>query len=90
MLVTNCKDINYFLGLRQLRQPVLLRLPIFWFSRKTFRCQLRDANSLMSTCDISKNERIKATEFNFTEMTSGRYVSIQSFHDFLHCHKQRW
>ena len=27
-----------FLGLRKLRQPVLPRLPIIWFSRKIFYC----------------------------------------------------
>ena len=28
----------FVFGLRQLRQPVLPRLPIFWFSRKIFYC----------------------------------------------------
>ena len=55
----NCEllGILVMFGLRQLRQSALLRLPIFWFSRKIFYCQLRDANSIMSTCDISKHER---------------------------------
>ena len=45
-------------GLRQLHQLALLRLPIFWFSRNIFYFDLRDVNSLMSTCDISNNETI--------------------------------
>ena len=52
IVITNSMDLNPFFGLRQLRKPVLPRLPIFWFSGKIFHCQLRDANSLMSTCDI--------------------------------------
>ena len=54
IVITNCEYLNHFFGLRQLRQPVLTRLHIFWFSRKLFYCYLVAANSLMSTCDIYK------------------------------------
>ena len=34
IVITNSKDLNQIFGLRQLRQPVLPRLPIFLFSQK--------------------------------------------------------
>ena len=58
IVIANCKDIQYFFGLRQLHQPELPRLPITSVSQKISNCLQRDDNSIMSTCDMSKNERI--------------------------------
>ena len=57
IVTVNCKVFSFSFGLRQLREPVLPRLRIFSFARTIFNCWLRDANSIMFTCEIRKNER---------------------------------
>ena len=57
IVTANCKVFSFSFGLRQLRQPALPRLRIVSFARTIFNCWLCDANSIMFTCDIRKNER---------------------------------
>ena len=69
--------------LRQLRQPVLPRLPTIWFSLKISYCLLWDDNSLMSTCDMSKNERIISIFETF--MTKFHELPKQPSYQYFSC-----